>query len=200
MTFGRRARSETSIWRDFQNRRPLFKVFFALLCDFVYPACRTGVVCLPFGADISVRFQLPKSPVESGLLDRGIGKSMILQLRTEVIAVRMALLFQQQQNKRLHKAVKISHAAGTRIIPAMTSTNLLGHFRPPDRPASRQADGFTLSQIANRCEMHLEALSAFCVVRASGYYIGVQYTYKKEVFGLSGFSDVPDIDRAADSA
>ncbi|MGA7830978.1 MAG: hypothetical protein WCA21_08460 [Terracidiphilus sp.] len=177
-------------------------MFFALLCDFVYPACRAGVVCFPFGADISIHFQLSKGSVESGFLDRGIGKSMILQLRAEVIAVRMALLFQQQQDKRLYKAVKISHAAGTRIIPAMASTNLLGHFRPPDRPASRQADGFTLSQNANRCEMHLKALSAFCLVPASCCYIGVQYTYKKEVFGLSGFSDTPggNIDRAVGSA
>ena len=84
----------------------------------------------------------------------------------------------------------------------MASTNLLGHFRPPDSPASRQADGFTLSQNANRCEMHLKALSAFCVVRASGCYIGVQYTYKKEVFGLSGFSGLSesDFDQAADIA
>jgi hypothetical protein len=57
----------------------------------------------------------------------------------------MALLLQQEQNKRLHKTIKVSHAAGTRIILAVTRTYLSWHSDPPYGFAFPQANGFTLS-------------------------------------------------------
>jgi hypothetical protein len=43
----------------------------------------------------------------------------------------MALLLQKEQDERLHKTIKVSHAAGTGKILAVTRTYLSWHSDPP---------------------------------------------------------------------
>jgi hypothetical protein len=71
---------------------------------------------------------------------------MLLQLRAEVVAIRMALLLEKEQDERLHKSIKISHAAGARVVLTVTLTYLSWHSYPPYGFALPQANGFTLSQ------------------------------------------------------
>jgi hypothetical protein len=72
---------------------------------------------------------------------------MLLQLRAEVVAIRMALLLEKEQDERLHKSIKISHAAGARVILAVTLTYFSWHSDPPYDFAFPQANGFTLSRM-----------------------------------------------------
>jgi hypothetical protein len=72
---------------------------------------------------------------------------MLLHLRAEVVAIGVALLLEKEQDERLHKSIKISHAAGARVILAVTRTYLSWHSDPPSGFTLPLADGFTLSQI-----------------------------------------------------
>jgi hypothetical protein len=72
---------------------------------------------------------------------------MLLHFCAEIVAIGMALLLQKEQDERLDKTIKVSHAAGTRKILAVTRTYLSWHSDPPNGFAFAQANGFTLSQI-----------------------------------------------------
>jgi hypothetical protein len=72
---------------------------------------------------------------------------MLVQLRTEVVAIGMTLFLEKEQDERLHKTIKISHSAGARVILAVPYAYLSWHSDPPYDFAFPQANGFTLSQM-----------------------------------------------------
>ena len=145
---------------------PLLKMFLAVSGEFVNTPRRPTLPGLPRRSDITVLLQLPKSPIERCLVNLGVGKCVILQVCTEIIATRSSLFLQKKQNYRLYKAVEVAHATGTGVINAMARTYFSSQLNPPqDAPCNvngraRSALSFHAFAFHSRCNKLLDAITS----------------------------------------